>query len=271
MGGGKHMHPEGIDGYQYFQCVLKKLTGIDLTYYKDNQMRRRLTRYLQKERLPSFEALTQLIEVDSLGLEKLKDYLTINVTEFFRNPIRFDILEKYILPELKGRFKDLKVWSAGCSNGAEAYSLSILLEEIDPSGSDQILATDIDDVALREADVGIYTEEKIKEVSPVRKRRFFQKADQGWKINSQIRKRVRFSNHNLLLDPYPSNQHLILCRNVLIYFTDQAKELVYTGFVQSLELGGYLMIGGTESILQPKKYGLHPVGPFLYQRTEVVT
>lgn len=270
MGGGEIMYQGENEEYLYFQCKLKQLTGIDLKDYKANQMKRRLKRYLLKERVPNFLLLARLIEKDPLSLYRLKDYLTINVTEFFRNPIRFDELQKQVLPELKRKFRDLRLWSAGCSNGAEAYTLSILIEEFNPKGDHQILATDIDRSALQEALIGVYGEDKIKEVTQARKERFFNKVDEGWQITSQVKRRVQFKNHNLLFDPYPSKMHLILCRNVLIYFTDEAKEEVYQKFVQALEIGGYLMTGATESILHAKKYGLQSAGPFLYRRTGVI-
>src|SRR5690606_9512239 len=114
-----------------------------------------LKSYLRRVDAADFEALAAMIERDNEALERLKDYLTINVSEFFRNPERFEDLEKRVLPELLQRFGRLTVWSAGASIGAEAYSLSILLLELDPHTPHQILATDIDEKALDEARLGV--------------------------------------------------------------------------------------------------------------------
>lgn len=256
-------------GYAFLQRKLKELSGIDLTLYKDRQMVRRLTGYLQRVNVPSFSALAKRIERDEEALNRLKAFITINVTEFFRNPERFEELKRTVLPELASQGAGLRIWSAGCSNGAEPYSLAILLEELGLSGFHRVLGTDIDLEALAEAKAGIYGSTHLKNVGPERLRRFFRPVDdERWALAPTVMSRVRFQHHDLLRDPYPTRQHLILCRNVVIYFTDEAKERIYHGFAASLVPGGYLLVGGTESILDPAKFGLEAVGPFLYRRTE---
>lgn len=253
-------------GYEHFRRKLKARTGIDLASYKSQQMLRRLRSYLRRVGAADFLALAAMIERDDEALESLKNFLTINVTEFFRNPERFADLETRVLPELIARFGTLTIWSAGCSTGAEPYSVSILLEEIDPAGSHRILATDIDAQALAAAVAGVYPEDKLREVSR-RRRRFFRPVGEGvWRIDPVIQKRVSFRQHDLLADPYPQGVHLILCRNVVIYFTDEAKERVFRGFGRSLVPGGYLMVGSTESIFNAADYGLRSAGAFLYQK-----
>lgn len=255
-------------GYDLFRLKLKKLTGIDLSAYKSRQMQRRLTNYLKRVEAADFFALAKSIERDADALERLKDFLTINVSEFFRNPERYDDLERRILPELLEKFKTLKIWSAGCSIGAEPYSLSILLEEVDPGGSHDVIGTDIDAKALEAAVAGVYHEDKLREVSKARRRFFHPTGDGAWRIDPLIQRRVRFEAHDLLNDPYPQGVHLILCRNVVIYFTDEAKARVFRGFSEAMAPGGYLMIGSTESIFNSREFGLRPAGPFVYQKSQ---
>ena len=254
-------------GYELLGRKLKQLTGIDLSAYKSRQMIRRLTGYLKRIDVADFFALARLIEQDEEALQHLKDFLMINVSEFFRNPERYEVLEKELLPELRKRSGRLTIWSAGCSIGAEPYSVAILLAEQPDGLRHQVLGTDIDAKALRVARAGIYSEDKLREVSEARRRRFFQRTEDGqWKINEEIQKQVEFRQHDLLSDPYPQGVHLILCRNVVIYFTDTAKERIYQRFAEALVPGGYLMIGSTESIFNPGNYGLRTAGPFLYQK-----
>lgn len=257
---------ESSAGYEYFRRKLKERSGVDLAAYKDRQMVRRLMSYLKRVDVPNFFVLAKKIERDDEALGRLKDFLTINVTDFFRNPDRYADLERRVLPELARRFGTLRIWSAGCSNGAEPYSLSILLEEMGGEASHDVLATDIDAAILKVARDGVYEEEKLRGVTKERRRFFRAMPDGRWQIKPATKSRVRFRAHDLLADPYPKGVHLILCRNVVIYFTDQAKEGIYRRFADALEPGGYMMIGSTESIFCPGRYGLRSAGPFVYQK-----
>ena len=204
------------DGYDLLTSALKRRTGIDLAAYKERQMIRRLTAYLKRVNAADFAALAVRISRDDAALEHLKDYITINVSEFFRNPDRYEALEHEILPALIREFGTLRIWSAGCSIGAEPYSLSILLEELDPKSGPPGACTDVDTTAIEAARAGVFTPDKVKEVTPERLRRYFTQDEAGhWQISQSVRARVRFQTHDLLADPYPTRQHLILCRNVV--------------------------------------------------------
>lgn len=258
---------EHLDGYDQLQQTLKRYGGIDLQFYKSRQMVRRLHGYLSRVKLSSFAELAQKIATDEKALQQLKDFITINVSEFFRNRERFDFLARSILPELEEQFGALHIWSAGCSIGAEPYSIAILIAERTSVYRHTILATDIDLPILEQAQKGVFSEDKLKEVSPEQRRRFFRQVDDGlWQVIPDIRRQVTFRQHDLLQDDYPADMHLILCRNVVIYFTEEAKERVYQRFAESLVPGGYLMVGNTESIFTPQRYGLQSAGPFLYRK-----
>ena len=258
-------------GFWRVQRALEASSGLDLRAYKEKQMLRRLTGFMGREGVKDLVTLAELITRDPAVRQRLLDYLAINVTEFFRNPERFDDLAREVLPELRRRWDRLRLWSAGCSNGAEPYSLAILLDELEPGSADrhQVLGTDIDREALREAEAAIYAEDRLKEVSTLRRRRYFRQLSDGrWQVVPEIRRYVRFAVLNLLRDPYPREQHLILCRNVVIYFTETAKQDIFTRLAASLVPGGYLLLGSTETIFQPERYGLRSAAPFLYKRME---
>lgn len=258
-------------GFLRLQRALQLTTGLDLGAYKERQMLRRVTGFLRREGLRDLGELADAVSRDAAVRQRLLDFLAINVTEFFRNPERYDDLARTVLPELRRRFDRLRIWSAGCSNGAEPYSLAILLDELDPGSADrhQILGTDIDREALEEARKAIYTADRLKEVSPARRQRYFRQLPDGrWELVPEVRRYVRFAVHNLLRDPYPPGQHLILCRNVIIYFKETAKQQIFAKLAASLVPGGYLLVGSTETIFQPARYGLRAAAPFLYARME---
>ncbi|HLS88871.1 MAG TPA: protein-glutamate O-methyltransferase CheR [Sphingobacteriaceae bacterium] len=256
------------DGYQMLAQRVRRLTGLDLRHYRQQQLQRRLKAYLDRHGLPDYGSLARRITNDSQALRDFMDYLTINVTEFFRDGRPFDMLVRDVLPSLLAEFRRLKVWSAGCASGAETYSLAILLEELDPGGGHQVLGTDVDGTILKLAQEGVYDEHALRGVSPERRRKFFEEVAPGmWRVLPELRRKVRFVRHDLLADPYPEEQHLILCRNVVIYFTEEAKSRVHRQLAESLVPGGYLLVGATETLLMPGPLGLEIAGPFLYRRT----
>lgn len=259
------------EGYELLIKALKETSGLDLTAYKERQTLRRLSGFLSRQNIADWAELAQIIRDDASIREQLTDHLAINVSEFFRNPERFEHLSKEVLPNLMERFSSLRIWSAGSSVGAEPYSLAIMLEELSPgsAGRHEILGTDIDREALATARKAAFTEDWLKEVSAERRQRFFDSLPDGTlQVRPSIRNYVTFREHNLLEDPYPTEQHLILCRNVIIYFIEEAKNGIVARFGESLVPGGYLLVGSTETIFRSEQFGLRSVAPFLYQRME---
>lgn len=259
------------EGFDTLIRALKETSGLDLTAYKERQTMRRLSGFLNRHHIADWSELARRIRADKELRQQLTDHLAINVSEFFRNPERFQQLADDVLPKLLQDHSTLRIWSAGCSIGAEPYSLAILLEEAAPGslGKHEVLGTDIDREALAAARQGLYAEDLVKEVSEQRRRRFFTKTGDGlWQVQDGLRRSVRFAEHNLLRDPYPQRQHLILCRNVIIYFTEEAKNAIIARFAESLVPGGYLLVGSTETIFRSEQFGLRSVAPFLYQRKE---
>lgn len=254
-----------LAGYPQFRHTILSLTGIDLDCYKGNQMERRLQAIMRRVGAEDLLQYSRMLQGEPQRVKEFRDFLTINVTEFFRNPDKFAELKERILPDLLRRWPRLRIWSAGCSTGAEPYSLVIILDELDPRGQHEIVATDIDEEALKAARSGAYPERDMREVSPQRRRRYFTQEGDLWVVRPEYRQRVRFQQQNLLSDPFPTEVDLILCRNVVIYFSEEAKDGLYCRFHRALKPGGILFVGGTESLLKARELGYASVTPFFYQ------
>jgi len=256
------------DDYRLFQEEIFKMTGIDLTLYKEDQMKRRLSSLKAKYGVASFVDYYGQLKHSPQLLEECLDKVTINVTEFFRNKQRWDVLEQKVLPTLIANKKDrLKVWSSACSTGEEPYSLFILLSKYLSDSNYDILATDIDPKVLTIAKRGVYPERALKEVSDIERKAYFFKREGSWEINDRMKRHsVRFQSLNLLADRFEKNFDLILCRNVVIYFTDAAKHELYSKLAKALTDEGVLFVGSTEQIFNPQQYGLEPIETFFYKK-----
>ena len=248
----------------FHKWVYREL-GINLLAYKPEQLNRRINSLMQRNGISSLEEYKTVIKNDSEQRQKFLDFITINVTEFFRNPEIFDCLEESIKKELLTKSKNLKVWSAACSIGCEPYSLAIMLNRINRNGINTIIATDIDNTILAKAKKGEYTNAEIKNVKSDELDKFFEKRDDKYYIDDSIKSMVTFRKHDLILDSYESNFDLILCRNVVIYNND-VKEKIYMKFAESLKPGGLLFVGATESIYKYKEFGFDKLSTFIYQK-----
>lgn len=252
-----------------FKKKLNDKTGIDLQLYKEPQMKRRIGNLVTRSEFKSFTAYFDHVVKNKNDFAEFIEYLTINVSEFFRNPDKFSKIEKEIIPYLLKRSPKLNIWSAGCSIGAEPYSLSIIMKELTPNVRHRILATDLDIDILAKARKGVYTDSELKAMQPDRKAKYFTKgADGTYAVKPEIKSVVEFKRHNLLKDRFENGFDLILCRNVVIYFTEEAKEQLYSNFCKSLKPGGILFVGATEAILNYKKLGYVSYQPFFYQKPD---
>lgn len=251
--------------YEYFKKEIYALTKIDLNAYKENQMKRRIDTLISKNKIKGYENFIRAIKVDKKMFEAFVNYLTINVSEFYRNPDQWRVLDKDVIPYLIKKFgKNLKIWSAACSTGDEPYSLVMALAEHIPLNNIKIYATDIDKQVIEKAKVGLYNSKSIAAVPDKLKKKYFTQVGASYRINDEIKARVEFKESNLLKDPYPTNYHMIVCRNVLIYFTEEAKDEVFVKFQKSLAKGGILFIGSTEQIMNYKEMGYGRMNSFFY-------
>ncbi len=253
--------------YLAFIQHIKQSTGIDLSEYKEAQMKRRLTTLRVKNGHHSFASFYEAISKDKNLFYEFLDRMTINVSEFWRNPNRWEVLRDVILPELSaGGKQKLKVWSAACSTGEEPYTLAMILDGKGLLGQASLVATDIDEGALAKAKQGLYVERSLKDVPPEVASRYFSQEGPLFKFSDQLKKNVQFRKQNLLLDRFEDNHDLIVCRNVMIYFTEEAKNKLYHKFANALRPGGYLFVGSTEQIFSPGQYGLEPTETFFYRK-----
>jgi chemotaxis protein methyltransferase CheR len=253
--------------YEYFKKAIFDLTQIDLNSYKEKQMKRRIDTLIAKHKVTGYENYVQLIKTDKEKFEEFVSYLTINVSEFYRNPDQWALMDKEIIPELISKFgKNLKIWSAACSTGDEPYSLVMALSKHIPLNQIKIFATDIDKQILEKARLGLYSEKSIENVPDEFKKKYFTQIGGSYKISDEIKSRVEFKQHNLLKDTYPTGVHMIVCRNVLIYFTEEAKDEVFKKYYDSLAPKGILFIGSTEQIINYKEIGYNRKNSFYYDK-----
>ena len=255
--------------YAKFKESILRMTGIDLSAYKENQMKRRINTLIDKHKIGGYEGFVSRIKSDKELFEEFVNYLTINVSEFYRNPEQWKMMDKDFIPELIGKFgKNLKIWSAACSTGDEPYSLVMALSRHIPLNQIKIIATDLDKQVLAAAKTGIYNEKSLAGVPDDLRSKYFTKVGNSFQISNEIKSRVEFREHNLLKDPFIKDCHFIVCRNVLIYFTDEAKDEIFMKFGQSLVNGGIFFIGSTEQIMGHRKFGFERRSSFYYEKSD---
>ena len=253
--------------YEYFKKAVFDLTKIDLNAYKEKQMKRRINTLIAKHGITGYDKYVQVLKTNKERFEEFVNYLTINVSEFYRNPGQWEMMEKDIVPELIRKFgSNLKIWSAACSTGDEPYSLVMALSRHIPLNRIKIYATDLDKQVIAKAKVGLYSAKSIAAVPADLKKKYFTKVGPSFQISDEIKSRVEFKEHNLLKDTYPTSYHMIVCRNVLIYFTEEAKDEIYVKFQKSLAKGGFLFIGSTEQIINYKEIGYDRKSSFFYAK-----
>ncbi len=260
--------------YAYIKLKILTLTGVDLDGYKSPQMQRRLRTYLLRSGHPNWPALFRAIQNDPQQIGQLKNYLTINVTAFFRDPDKYRRLQEIVLPKLLRGHPKLNVWSAGCSHGHEPYSLAILLAEAtSPYRPHFILATDIDRSSLDRAQAGgPYSSEELEHVPPPLIEHYFEKQASGYWVSKRLRRKITFGYHDMLGEPFilpPDGEgyDLIVCRNVVIYFTAEVKSQLYRRFHDALRPGGVLFVVGTEIIPRASDIGFEILEMSFYRRT----
>jgi chemotaxis protein methyltransferase CheR len=240
-------------------------TGFDILQYKERPLKRRLAVRLRACQLTTYPEYAQRLAQDKSEYPKLLDALTINVTNFYRNPETFKAVSTRVLPllsSLSEPVRPLTIWSAGCSSGEEPYSLAIMWREYS-GGSGvsrpcRIVATDIDRQSMEKARQGIYDQNSMNEIPPELIKKYFKPALKNYLLDEDIKKMVEY-RHFDLLEPSPfSGLDLILCRNVLIYFSRQAQEFIFDSFKKSLRPGGFLVLGKVETLFGTVKDSFTP-------------
>ncbi len=253
--------------YEQFKTAVFELTHIDLNCYKEKQMKRRIDTLIAKNGITGYAPYVELLRTNTQKFDEFVNYLTINVSEFYRNPEQWVYMDKQVIPQLLKSFgSKLKIWSAACSTGDEPYSLVMALSRHLPLNQISIYATDIDNQVLEKAKAGLYNAKSVAAVPEDLKKKYFTQIGPSYQISDEIKSRVTFQKHNLLKDSYPKDYHFIVCRNVLIYFTEEAKDDIFSKFYQSLAHKGILFIGSTEQIINFKQIGYSRRDSFYYEK-----
>ena len=241
--------------------LVREHAGIDFPDEKRYLLESRVKPRLLAQEVPDFETYADRLEQgDTREIARLVNAVTINETAFFRHPSQFEALEDTILPELvrlhqQERSGPMRLWSAACSAGDEAYSLAILIRDTigprHPRMEYEIVGTDIDTEVLEEARAGRYRKRSVRNVPPAYLRDYFDRSGEAFVVDPAIRDMVEFRPLNLT-DAQDMrrmrNFDLIMCANVLIYFNETSKKNVLQGLYRSLRPGGYLFVGGSEAL-----------------------
>jgi chemotaxis protein methyltransferase CheR len=242
--------------------------GFQCSSYKDKCLRRRIAVRLRAREISSCTEYSRLLDGDEREYERLMRSLTVNVTKFFRNWETYAAIDQKVIPDLLERSeREIRVWSAGCSSGEEPYSLGILLHRYAASrhktqrlGDVSIVGTDIDTDCLTEAETAVYKESALGDTPPDIRRDYFPRVDDRYSVAPEVRRLVRFELNDLLHFRAPvENAHLVVCRNVIIYFERAAQDALFAHFHRALAPGGFLVLGKVETLLGEARNLFSPV------------
>jgi chemotaxis protein methyltransferase CheR len=255
-----------VDDYVEFCTYLRKLTGIDLSQYKRPQMERRLRTFYSNKGVNSLTEAIERLRDDPTQLEQLLDRITINVSQLWRNPEQWDLIQQKLLPEL-GQAGQLRAWSAGCSYGAEAYTLATICHFVLPGTRVSIQGTDIDKRMVERARMGVFSTEDARTAPEKLMHIGFDPVPEGWRAKLNLRTMTRFDQGDLLqMQLRAASYDLILCRNTVIYFAEPIRDELHARLADALRPGGYLVIGSTERVSAPSELGLSMQHPFIYRK-----
>ncbi|WP_299731692.1 protein-glutamate O-methyltransferase [uncultured Tateyamaria sp.] len=251
--------------------------GLHITSEKLKMVQSRLRHRLNALNLRNFDAYSDLVCSDQGAEERryMISALTTNVSHFFREPHHFDLLSEAIRPGLQQRIAAgdrIRVWSAGCSNGQEPYSIAMHLLREEPSIAQadfKILATDIDPKVVSFAQNGVYAESLVNGVSAQDKAKFMRSEGDEVRVADEVSRHISFRELNLLSDwPMRHQFDVIFCRNVVIYFDQETQERLWPRFHKMLRPGGLLCLGHSERISAPAQFGFKTIGTTAYKKDD---
>jgi len=252
-------HIDSEDRKKTFSALLHKISderGLDLRNYHTDILKRRIALRLQYHSIPSYSKYVEFLTKNPKEYERLFETLCINVSEFFRDtPVWVTIqylFENLIAAKIKNKHNSIKLWSAGCANGEEPYSIAIALKEalrgISQITRVEIIATDVDKACLKFAQEAIYSKEHLKNVSKKLLARYFELSEGKFYLKEDTKKLVSFDYLDLTSQKYPENIDVLTCRNVFIYFNRRLQKQILDKFCNCLNPGGYLIMGKSEAL-----------------------
>jgi len=255
------------DDYVAFCEGVRGLCDIDLLQYKRGQMERRVRAFAERRGHAGLESYLELLVADTAARDELLDRVTINVSNLWRNPEQWARLQAEIVPELAADGV-LRAWSAGCSYGAEAYTLAAVCRLAAPTALTAILGTDIDRRAIERARDGSFSADDVRDAPPNALARFFTMDGDRWRPTAELRALVAFERGDLLrLRPPTGVYDLVLCRNTVIYFNEDVRDELHSRIAASIRCGGWFIVGATERVSQPASLGLEAAYSFVYRKT----
>lgn len=247
--------PEGEDALSTIFSLLRAATGVDFTHYKQTTLKRRILRRMALYKLEQIEGYVRYLQNNPEEVTALYQDVLINVTSFFRDSEAFDALKSKVFPIIakdKSPISPIRIWVAGCSTGEEAYSIAICLLEFLANQTIkppiQIYATDVSEMVIEKARLGIYKHSQVADVTPERLQKFFVQVEGGYQICKFVREVCVFARQNLISDPPFSRLDLITCRNVLIYLGNTLQKKLLPIFHYGLRPTGFLMLGTSETV-----------------------
>jgi chemotaxis protein methyltransferase CheR len=254
------------DDYVDFCEGIRRLTQIDLAQYKRGQMERRIRSFAGRGGIDDLGEYLSALRADKGRLDEFLDRMTINVSQLWRNPEQWDMLAGKVVPELADHGR-IRAWSAGSSYGAEAYTLAAVCREVAPRTRTDIRGTDIDRRVVMRARDGEFDADDARSAPKAALERWFEPYQDGWRAKRELKAITTFDVGDLLRIRPPVGQFdLVLCRNTVIYFTEEVRDALHGRLAESLRTGGYLMVGSTERVSNPAALGLEPAHPFTYRK-----
>lgn len=242
--------------FENLLTYLRQVRGFDFTGYKRSTLMRRVRKRMQSLSIEKFEGYVDYLEVDPEEFNQLFNTILINVTTFFRDISAWEYLAEKVLPNIVGRknnSEQIRIWSAGCASGEEAYTLAMLMTEI--LGTEEfrqrvkIYATDIDEEALNQARQAIYSAKDVQVIPSALKEKYFENTGNNYVFRQDLRRSVIFGRHDLLQDAPISRLDLLVCRNTLMYFNSETQARIIARFNFALNDTGYLFLGKAEMLL----------------------
>jgi chemotaxis protein methyltransferase CheR len=257
----------GADDYVDFCEGLRQICGVDLSQYKRPQMERRLRSFIARKGISRLTDCLDSLRRDCSELDALLDRVTINVSQLWRHPEQWVRLERDVLPELACDGSAVRAWSAGCSYGAEVYTLAAVCRTTLPTARVSILGTDIDKRMIERAHAAVFSDDDARGVDAEVMEHGFERVPGGWRAREALRRMARFELGDLLrLRPRADSHDLILCRNTVIYFAEPIRDELHARLATALRPGGYLVVGATERVSAPRDLGLEMAHPFIYRK-----
>lgn len=255
------------DDYIVFCEGFRSLAKIDLLQYKRGQMERRVRSFVERREFEDLASYLAQMRKDRTEIDAFLDRVTINVSQLWRNPEQWTVLSKKILPEL-AKTGRVRIWSAGCSYGAEAYTLAAICRAVIPEAKTEIRGTDIDPRMVARAKAGHFSAEDGRDAPRATLKRWFdEQPDKSWQAKPELSAMMRFEVGDLLrVRPQKDAYDLVLCRNTVIYFTEEVRDALHSRLVESIRPGGCFVIGATERVAHARALGLTPTQPFTYRK-----